>query len=288
MVSPQDALAQIKANEQARPHQMVSPIVDQVYMAKLMDMKKASEGVGKQFKGAEKSAKETNQAMGQASGKGAAIQKIIAATFDFLSIGVLKLQKDFVGALKKGLAEGDIAGMIQGLIDVKAQFVNFDKLMEPIVTLFEPFNDMIQIIADFASAAIVQSPQYQEFMEQMLSPEGLEEMRQFGERLAGIALKFVNLDWEHMLTVVERVLDVLDTITNMMSLRPGNFSLGGGGGGGGAGNGFLWSPNGPINPEPVNPGGGVVLNMNVNGAMTENQLHGLMGWVQRQAARWHL
>jgi hypothetical protein len=164
--------------------------------------------------------KDMNSSFQGMQAKAGLIQKIISTTMDMFAIGVSKTQKEFVGAMKKAFSEGDIAGAVDALVNMRYQFVDLSKLAAPWVQAFKPINDILGAIAGFATKAIVGSDEFQDFIKNAFSPDGINDMMEAGMKLGNIVMDLVNMDWATSLDIIDRIITKIGefiTFTNNFS-----------------------------------------------------------------------
>jgi hypothetical protein len=196
MYNPQLAAAfrdQIKASQQLSKS-------GQAIKGAFTDSGKITEGMNKSFQGMQ--------------AKGSAIQKIISTIWDTMSIGTTKLKKDIMGVIGKAIKEGDIAGMIQGLMDSVTQYIDMSGLDKPFEMLFRPFSIMLTTIGAQAAGIIATSESFQEMMAYLASPEGMADMADFAQRLAEAALKLMNMDLNSLMMFIEFAVDEIEKLAD--------------------------------------------------------------------------
>lgn len=204
------------------------------------DTQKAFDSITKSAKAVDPMAQSMNKSFQGMQSKAGVIQKIVGGIMDGFAVGVEKYKKDFVGALKKGLMEGDIAGMVQGLIDMKYQFVEFSRLNQPFVEVFKPFNQMLSAVAGFATKAVVGSKEFQDFITNLGTEAGMQDLIDLGDKFAKIILKFVEMDWDTAINGIEGLLDGLSNFIDYVK----KFEYGA------AQAGDLWSTQFSTSPTP--------------------------------------
>jgi hypothetical protein len=186
----------------------------------MKDFGTASLQAGQAAKGTSQMTKDMNSSFQGMQAKAGVIQKIISTTMDLFAIGVSKTQKEFVGAMKKAFSEGDIAGAVDALVNMRYQFVDLSKLAAPWIQAFKPINDIFSAIAGFATRAIVGSTEFQEFIKDAFSPDGIDNMMRMGEKLGNIIMTLVDMDWETSLDIIDRIITKIGefiTFTNNFS-----------------------------------------------------------------------
>ncbi len=165
--------------------------------------------------------KEMNKSFQGMQAQASIAQKIIGGTMDFFAIGVSKTQKEFVGALKKIFSEGDIAGGIDALINMKYQFVDLKQLAGPFAAVFGPFNKMLEAVAGFATQYIVNSKEFQDFINYAFSEAGMKELARYGEMLGKIVMQFVDMDWEAALNALDHLMTGLGNFIDFVKNAEG-------------------------------------------------------------------
>lgn len=160
-------------------------------------------------------AKGMNESFQGMQGKASAVQKIIGMAMDTMAVGVAQSKKELVGAFKKLIQEGDIPGFLQGLVDMSPfkKFMNLAAFAEPWLVAFQPLNDILSMIADFASQAIATDPEFMNFIQHL--PDYMPQFQEFGRRFADLILKVIDYDWSKVIDMFDRMIGFIETFTNV-------------------------------------------------------------------------
>jgi hypothetical protein len=222
-------------------------------------------------------------------GKASAVQAIIGAAVDLMSIGISKTQKQ-VGAIAKQFSQGDFAGAIQGIIDMKTQFLDFGRLNLPFITAFKPINDMFSVIAGTATQTLATSDAFQDLIAKFSDPVFMSKLGELGLKFGNLAASIIEkVDFDKLFKAIEDIISLIQVLTGTV---PGGTTAGAIPGM--AGTGF-----GPDTPEPPGKptfgGGGIstssgppatVINIQSAGIITDSQLQRAMNQVSRDASMW--
>lgn len=175
----------------------------------MTSMSKAGKSINESFADDKKMTESMNKSFQGMQAQASIAQKIVGGTMDFFAIGVSKTQKEFTGALKKIFSEGDIAGGIDALINMKYQFVDLKQLAGPFAAVFGPFNKMLEAVAGFATKYIMQSAEFQQFISDAFSSTGMSKLEEYGKLIADIVMKFVDMDWKSAADAIFKLIEGL-------------------------------------------------------------------------------
>jgi hypothetical protein len=214
-------------------------------------------------------------------GKAGAVQAIIGAAVDLMSIGISKTQKQ-VGAIAKQFSQGDFAGAIQGIIDMKTQFLDFERLNQPFITAFKPINDMFSVIAGSATQALVASDAFRGLVAKFSDPAFVASLGDLGAKMGTLAANIIaKVDLDRLFTAINSVIDLIALLTGNTPAPPPTQPPG--------------PPGGATYPGPFPQVSGIAteasgssLNINIQsaGIITDSQLQRAMNQVSRDASMW--
>jgi hypothetical protein len=263
--------------------------------AQFASMDKSSKSISKSFTADEKMAQGMNKSFQGMQAKGQAIQKIISTAFDFMGIGTSKMKKDIVGALKKGIAEGDIAGMIQGLLDGFTRYIDMSGMDKPWEMAFRPFSIMIGAIGAQAAGIIASSDAFKTMIDWLASDEGQQAITNFATQISNAMKQFGMMDIELMMEFITFIVDEITKLGAFVK-RMRNF---------GSAAGTVENIMGASPDELLQLPGAVAdrlsqltssstssttntntINVNVEGVVSDLQLNRTISSIQKFAARW--
>jgi hypothetical protein len=211
-----------------------------------------------------------------------------------MGIGTNKMKKDIVGALKKGIAEGDIAGMIQGLLDGFTRYIDMSGMEKPWEMAFKPFSIMISAIGSQAAGIVASSQAFADMIEWIASPEGQQAITDFAADLASAMERFGMMDLDTLMDFIEFIVDevtkIADFVKGARDFWPGfQQAIGVGVGQGTLGG----SSGGGINPsgggiKPSGGGSSNTITVNTGGVVTNAQVSRIINTLQQMASTWRL
>lgn len=238
----------------------------------------AGDSIRKSFKQTNDMTDAMNKSFTGMKGKSSAIQAAISMGMDAMAVGVSKVQKQLVGAAKKLVTEGDIPGFIQGLIDIRTQFLDMESLSKPMETALIPINSMFKIFVGSAVNAVVSSDAFKELLKKLSDPVTIAKITDLGTRFGVIISEFIDggaLD--RLFKLFEFIITTADNIRKLRDWR--------------------W-PGSKIRPEdipkiepPLIGDSGIspsAITVEVAGVMTDSQMQRMLASLRRNAALWRV
>jgi hypothetical protein len=249
-------------------------------------MSKSGQAIKSAFTGSEKISEGMNKSFQGMQAKAGVIQKIVSTAFDVMAIGTSKMKKDIVGAVKKGVVEGDIPAMIQGMLDAFTQYIDMSGMDKAWQMAFKPFSVMISAIGSRAAAIVAASDAFRNMMNWISSPAGQDAINNFAQQIATAMERFGMMDIDLLMDFIEFIVDEItrlaDFIHDVKASVPNRevFEVIGDSGRSSGGGGTT---------TPNTPGGGYFtsnVTVNASGVVTDSAMRVALNTAYRKAALW--
>jgi len=125
-------------------------------------------------------------------------------------MGVTNFQKKLAEPINKLVKEGDLAGMIMSIIEIKTQYMDINQIFDkPLTEFFKPVSQAFEIFAGSATKTIVASESFQKMLRQLSEPETIDKIVSLGEEMGNLLSELMDVD-------IDKIIDFLDSLVSAM------------------------------------------------------------------------